>query len=466
MGKLKTDDTSKPTPKNKVSVLFMLSLAVILAVIGISSWSFFGKHNDKHAAPVITASTAIDASVEAIPQLPPESDITETPTDISTEEASASIAPEPVAPVPASPQVTTPPPDPEELADVMVDAPESLPSPTDIVPLHSATDEETDTESINQPELPAPSTEPEVTEHILTPVDKPGENEIETSEETLKNLPPPTLPIPQDEASELEQETTKTAEEPDAKSEEIISSGIIPPWRAYAAAFNYADDRPRIAIVISEAGVNPSRAREAIESLPAAVTLGFNPYGQNLQELVDQARDAGHEVLLQLPMEPVGYPRIDPGPQAMRTDLDEGENLARLDWALDRFTGYAGVTNQMGSKFTATTNSIRPVLTVLKEKAVFYLDSRTASNSVAAEIADDLDIPVAINNRFLDHKADAALIDVRLAELESIAQRTGSAIGIAYPHSETFRHLSDWAGTLDQKGLVLAPVSALIKRQE
>ena len=439
-------------------------------------------------------------------------------------EAPESIAPEPAAtsPKPSS-QTTAPPLGPEEMANDMdtlsdmeapapsqekepvvmeripyaaelpeaeADISENIPSSTDITPLQPVNDEapdeslaeispdleeetseaiseepdETDDKGAKQPETPAPSIEPDIAEEVFTPADIPEDNETEALEEALQDIIRSTLPKPQKETSDIEPEAKIAVVEPDAKSEEIASTEILSPWQAYAAAFNYADDRPRIAIVISEAGISPSRTREAIEKLPAAVTLGFNPYGTNLQELVDQARGEGHEVLLQLPMEPVGYPKIDPGPQAMMTDLTEDENRARLDWALNRFTGYAGVTNQMGSKFTAVTDSIQPILVVLKEKGFFYLDSRTASNSVAAEIADDLDIPVAINNRFLDHKADGALIDARLTELESIAQRTGSAIGIAYPHSETFRHLSSWADTLDQKGLVLAPVSALIER--
>ena len=150
----------------------------------------------------------------------------------------------------------------------------------------------------------------------------------------------------------------------------------------------------------------------------------------------------------------------------MLTNLPEAENLSRLNWVLNRFTGYTGLTNQMGSKFTASRQHILPILEVIKEKGLLYLDSRTASNSVAAKVAQNLEIPVVINNRFLDHKASGETIDTRLAELENIARRTGSAVGVAYPYPVTFEHLSNWAKTLDDKGLVLAPVSALVNRQD
>ena len=574
MGKLKTDDTSKPAPKNRVSVLFILSLAVILAVIGVTSWSFFGKHA-RQGAPVSTASTSIEPPVEIKPLSPVEPEKVETSQteeapstpEISSKKPEAAMKPEvstaleestevtqevpvadklqeepvstdpksisqksaiPVQDLPSPPESTSslpvseavkldnglsdPEPDPlpkeetpgmtdtteevppqaTEIPEIVATAPQeissssdtSLPQPApDEIPADTAVETppvakeeageaitnfpvmETQVETSDRSETPTPLTAPDVAEEPFTLTETAKENAPEALEGASPTVDTTETDAPQpaEEAIEPEPETEVAAEVASTSLEESISGDTQLPWRKYAASFDEMDKRPRIAIVISEAGISSSRTRDAIVKLPPEVTLGFNPYGQNLQELVDLARKAGHEVLLQLPMEPKGYPRIDPGPQAMRTDLDEIENRAHLEWAMNRFTGYAGVTNQMGSKFTSDAESIQPVLAVLKQFGLLYLDSRTASDSVAAKIAQELDIPVAINNRFLDHKADGALIDARLTELESIAQKTGSAIGIAYPNSETFRHLSDWADTLDQKGLALAPVSAVVK---
>lgn len=565
MGKLKTDDTSKPAPKNKVSVLFILTLSAILAVIGVMSWSFFGKHSQK-ADLVTTARTPIGAPVEANPQLPPEpreEDITpaaplhapeassskpeipETPkpevisesapepepeSDIITD-SDGEIAQPTQTGIPTNPtaipeaaapsiQEVAPPSDQEDLADDIntvpdpetiaqpqivasgaidtppqtEEVPESIDTSEDIIstddnspPTATAVEEpseraeetapdletstrpsdkapEAEVEVLSQAEVFAPSKEPEIADAATIPSNKPTDTKVGILEEGSPPSSASMAPKRPEKADDIAPEPSIAITEPSEKPAKAMLGETEQPWQKYAGSFDYSDDRPRVAIVISEAGISSSRTRDAIEKLPAAVTLGFNPYGKNLQYLVDQARKAGHEVLLQLPMEPLGYPRIDPGPQAMRTDLTEEENQARLAWALERFTGYAGVTNQMGSKFTSDATSIQSILTAIKKKGILYLDSRTASDSVAADIAEKLDIPVAINNRFLDHKADGDLIDVRLAELESIARKTGSAIGVAYPHKETFQHLSDWAATLDRKGLVLAPVSALVKR--
>lgn len=276
---------------------------------------------------------------------------------------------------------------------------------------------------------------------------------------------PDTTSAPAETTSRDEFESTATVQEP-ASSDKDTGTAIAAPVPAPPIRPSFlADTRPRIAIVISELGVNTAAARRAIELLPAEISFSFNPYGHNLQRLADEARAAGHEVLLQVPMEPVGYPRLDPGAYGLRTDLSREENLKRLDWALRRFSGYVGITNQMGSKFTKDADAIGPVLEVVREKGLIYLDSRTATDSVAADIARNIGVPAAVNNRFLDHRAERAVIDSHFAALESIARRTGSAIGIAYPYEETFSYLVDWAGSLDSKGLRLVPISALVSHQ-
>ncbi|WP_169566178.1 divergent polysaccharide deacetylase family protein [Sneathiella limimaris] len=246
----------------------------------------------------------------------------------------------------------------------------------------------------------------------------------------------------------------------------IISPAGKVPWRTYARPFVDPLDRPRIAIVMSDMGMSTSATQTAIQKLPGAITLSFNPYARNLQDWINQARAAGHEVLLQLPMEPMGYPKNDPGPHSLLTSLTDRENLNRLDWMLGRFTGYSGVTNQMGSRFTSSATDIEPILNVLNERGLLFLDGRTSSKSVASRVASSINMPVSVNNRFLDNKADRATIDARLADLERIARYTGTAVGVGYPYPVTLERLAVWAQTLNRKGLVLAPISATVNRQE
>ena len=119
---------------------------------------------------------------------------------------------------------------------------------------------------------------------------------------------------------------------------------------------------PRIAIVVGGLGIGSAATSEALSKLPGAVTLALAPYGSNLDQLAARARGNGHEVLLQVPMEPFDYPDNDPGPQTLLTSLDAAQNVDRMQWLMSRFQGYVGIANFMGARFTASEQSLGPVL--------------------------------------------------------------------------------------------------------
>jgi len=127
----------------------------------------------------------------------------------------------------------------------------------------------------------------------------------------------------------------------------VISADGRQAWRVYSRPFNVLDSRPKVAIVITRLGQNPDVIEAAIR-LPGVATLAFLPHTRKLEEWVKKARDAGHEVLINLPMEPLDFPRSDPGPYTLLTSLDQAENVRRLEWVLSRTTGYVGVTNFHG----------------------------------------------------------------------------------------------------------------------
>lgn len=222
--------------------------------------------------------------------------------------------------------------------------------------------------------------------------------------------------------------------------------------------------RPRIAIVLTGLGLSKAQTNAAIQALPANITFAFSPYGNDLQSWADQAREAGHEVLLELPMEPHGFPNDDPGPHTLLTSLTETENVERMTWVLDRFTGYVGVTSQLGGRFTTQPESLRPILVELKKRGLLFLDTRKSPDSVAGEIATTAGLAHADNDVFLDEAAAArATIRAGLDELERIARERGSAIGIGYPFPVTMEILSNWARDLEGKDIELLPVSALAR---
>jgi polysaccharide deacetylase 2 family uncharacterized protein YibQ len=236
-------------------------------------------------------------------------------------------------------------------------------------------------------------------------------------------------------------------------------------WKVYARPFEDDKNRPRIAVVLGDMGLSDASTNAAIRQLPSAVTLAFAPYASNLQSWIAAARAGGHEVMLQLPMEPLDYPANDPGPNALLTSLTAADNIDRLEWLLGRVTGYVGVTNYMGSKFTISPNDLRPVLQAIKDRGLMFLDSRASPRSVAADLAKSMGLPEALNNRFLDNEASRSAVDARLEELERVARATGTAVGIGYPYPVTIERIAAWAPGLATRGIILAPISAAANRQ-
>ena len=236
------------------------------------------------------------------------------------------------------------------------------------------------------------------------------------------------------------------------------------PWQVYARPFDLSDRRPRVSILVTELGLSSAATEAAIQRLPGAVSLAFVPFAERLSSWIDQARSGGHEVLLTLPMEPITYPRDDPGPQTLLTSLSDRENLQRLEWVMSRVTGYVGMVSFMGSRFTTNPVTLRPVLTALKSRGLLYVDSQPGTRSVAPGVARDIGLPHGATDRFIDDVATRAAIDEQLAALEAIAREKGTALGVGSPYPVTLDRIAQWAPTLASKGIALAPVSAVVRR--
>jgi polysaccharide deacetylase 2 family uncharacterized protein YibQ len=272
--------------------------------------------------------------------------------------------------------------------------------------------------------------------------------------------------IPPNRAAEFE----KAAKGGDPAFIEPSASGPLPmvaddgrkAWQVYARPFDRSDRRPRIAIVIVGLGLAMPDTQAAIERLPPATTLAFNPYAGELPDWLQKARGAQHEVLLTVPMEPVDYPREDPGPETLLTALTPRQNLDRLEWTMGRAAGYVGLTNLMGSRFLTAATELKPILEVIKGRGLLFLETRAANQTAVAALGQELALPQAVSDRDLDSTLSPAGIDQALAELEPIARRKGSAIGTGSPYPLTIDRLVAWAGALESKGLVLAPLSATI----
>ncbi len=243
---------------------------------------------------------------------------------------------------------------------------------------------------------------------------------------------------------------------------QVTAPAILPPWQRNALPFDAADTRPRIAIVVSGLGMSSAATEAAIKQLPGPISLSFTPYSRRLNEWIALARVSGHEVLLDLPMEPTSYPEDDPGPQALLTALSERQNLERLDWALRRTTGIVGVTAVMGSRFLSSEAHMTPILNELKTRGLLFLDSRASETSVAGPLAQQIGLANAVNDRFLDRaQVSRVAIDARLTQLERIARTEGFAVAIGQPYPATIERLRAWAAEVQTRGFVLAPLSTV-----
>jgi uncharacterized protein len=286
--------------------------------------------------------------------------------------------------------------------------------------------------------------------------------------------PPPALPPPpEDETASI-----TLVEVPVAELVEESQYGPLPkvapdgrrPIDVYARPSKYADkaapgEKPRIAVLINGMGLSDGVTAEAIKELPAPISVAYGAYGRNLQDWVEKARGAGHEVLLQVPLEPLDYPTNDPGPHTLLTTLPSEENMKRLQWLMSRFTGYVGVTNLMGAKFETTKAALTPMLEEIKARGLLFVDDGTVKDSAGQQVAGTIGLDYAAADVQIDAVPSPDDINKALAHLEAVAKEKGAAIGVASAKPGTIKQISQWAGQLQGKGIILIPVSAAIRSQ-
>lgn len=240
-----------------------------------------------------------------------------------------------------------------------------------------------------------------------------------------------------------------------------IGADGMTPMRAYAPV-SISDGRPRIALVVGGLGISAKATEAALKGLPAAVTLAFAPYAGDAQRWVGAARQQGHEVLLEVPMEPDDFPDSDPGPHTLRAGVGEDANTERLVWALTRFSGYAGVTNLLGERFLADAASLEPVLTFLARRGLFFYDNGSATRSAGPDVAARAGTGFAQADSTVDTIQTAMEIDRRLSALENAARAHGSAAGSGFLYPVTIDRVNRWAAGLSGRGFVLVPASAIV----
>lgn len=256
---------------------------------------------------------------------------------------------------------------------------------------------------------------------------------------------------------------------PDRRLVERTRNGVLPrigedgarPSQVYARPLpGDAGAQPRVAILVGGLGISTSATTEAIARLPGEISFAFAPYGGELDKQVQRARGDGHEVFLQVPMEPFDYPDNDPGPHTLTTGPAGSENLERLRWVMTRFPGYVGIVNFMGARFMSDEAALAPVIREVAERGLMVIDDGSSGRSVMTPVAAGFRAPSFKADLVVDLAPRADAIDRELAKLEQQARQKGFALGTASALPTSIERIARWARGLEQRGIRLVPVSA------
>lgn len=216
---------------------------------------------------------------------------------------------------------------------------------------------------------------------------------------------------------------------------------------------------PSIAIVIDDMGYNAGVIPRLV-SAGQPMTMAFLPLGQQIDSQARAAAAAGLEVLLHMPMEPVG--RENPGPNAIRVGMSPAEIQTLMGAALATVTGAVGMNNHMGSKATADLASMQAVMSRLAAQNLFFLDSRTTGRSQALAAALAEGVPSIGRDVFLDNDPSIAAVTRQLDALERLARARGYAVAIGHPHASTIEALQRWIPQALARGIQFTTLSRLV----
>jgi uncharacterized protein len=219
---------------------------------------------------------------------------------------------------------------------------------------------------------------------------------------------------------------------------------------------------PQVAIVIDDLGDSLDTAKKVL-ALKPAVTVAIIPFRAASAAVASAAVADGREVILHLPLEPERSAEMAGGSGFLRTAMGPADLEGQLERDLRAVPYIVGVNGHMGSRFTSDPKAMRTLLGALRERGLFFLDSKTSPESVAAEVAEGLQVPFAERNVFLDHDPAPAAIEGALATAASVARAKGRAIAIGHPHATTLAALSTWLPEAARQGIEVVPLSALVR---
>ncbi|MFD1984177.1 divergent polysaccharide deacetylase family protein [Mesorhizobium newzealandense] len=260
----------------------------------------------------------------------------------------------------------------------------------------------------------------------------------------------------------------KIAHIPDKALIEASETGPLPvraadgrrPFDVYARPWSGARGA-RVAIVIGGLSVSQTGTQAAIAKLPAEVTLAFAPQGNSIGRWMQAARQSGHEIVMQVPLEPFDYPKINPGRNTLTVAASADENLKNLRWALSRTTNYTGVMNYMGARFSTDAAAMEPFMAELGKRGLAYIDDGSSARSLAPDLALKDGVPFVSGDTAIDAVQDRGAILKKLDGLEATARAKGFAVGIGSAFDVTVDTVSSWVTEAKKRGIEIVPISAV-----
>jgi polysaccharide deacetylase 2 family uncharacterized protein YibQ len=223
--------------------------------------------------------------------------------------------------------------------------------------------------------------------------------------------------------------------------------------------------RPRVAIIVDDLGQDLAVARDLLD-IDLSLTFSVMPHTEKARQVADLAHRRGREVMLHIPMEPLNYPAVDPGSDALFVGMPRKTVQQKVRRYLQQVPHVVGANNHMGSRYTEVQPGMSAVLDVLRSRQLFFIDSRTSARSVAAGAARQAGVSFAARDVFLDNVRDVEAIAREVRKLAGLARRKGQAIGICHPYPQTIAALRQEVAVLRSQGVEVVPASSLVAKPE
>ncbi|MDX1974846.1 MAG: divergent polysaccharide deacetylase family protein [Rickettsiales bacterium] len=242
----------------------------------------------------------------------------------------------------------------------------------------------------------------------------------------------------------------------------VISNKGEKPWKYYAKPYAREGSKPMIAVIVTNLGHNKIVTENALR-LPENITLSFSPYAPDILSWGKSARATGHEIVLDLPLQPSDYPITDPGPHGLILDKGSSYNEEQLQWIMSRLPVYNGFVTPSSEGFSSDTEAFKLLLQSISNRGLMMVLGHDPAKDETKELLNTTNVAHVIADLLIDEDLSVSSIQARFIQLEQLAKKRGFAVALAQPYPLTIQQLRQWSKTLEEKGILLVPISAIVK---